>query len=62
MHRDLKPENLLIGRNDEIKICDFGAAKAFTTSDWQSNSAAVQLLNKTQAGTPEYLCPEMVVR
>ena len=29
MHRDLKPQNLLIGRNGELKICDFGLARTF---------------------------------
>jgi len=24
MHRDIKPENLLIGKDDTLKLCDFG--------------------------------------
>ena len=28
IHRDLKPGNILINRNSEIKICDFGLARA----------------------------------
>lgn len=27
VHRDLKPENLLLNKNNEIKICDFGSSK-----------------------------------
>lgn len=27
VHRDLKPENLLLSKNGEIKICDFGSSK-----------------------------------
>jgi serine/threonine protein kinase len=29
LHRDLKPQNLLIGRAGELKIADFGLARAF---------------------------------
>jgi negative regulator of PHO system len=29
LHRDLKPQNLLISRRGELKIGDFGLARAF---------------------------------
>ena len=29
LHRDLKPQNLLINRRGELKIGDFGLARAF---------------------------------
>ena len=30
IHRDLKPQNLLVNNKGNIKICDFGLARAFT--------------------------------
>lgn len=29
LHRDLKPQNLLIDNHDNLKLCDFGLARAF---------------------------------
>lgn len=30
IHRDLKPHNLLINKNDELKLADFGLARTYT--------------------------------
>ena len=30
LHRDLKPQNLLINTKGELKLCDFGLARAFS--------------------------------
>lgn len=27
IHRDIKPQNILIGENNQVKICDFGFAR-----------------------------------
>ncbi len=53
VHRDIKPENILIAPGGEVKVADFGLARA-------SNQA----LELTQAGmtmgTPLYMSPEQV--
>ena len=30
MHRDLKPQNILMGQDNQLKLADFGLARAFS--------------------------------
>lgn len=51
IHRDIKPENILVGANDQAKLCDFGLARALE-GDTLSTRVGTFL------GTPQYVSPE----
>ena len=54
VHRDLKPQNILVSKDDQIFVSDFGLAKSF--------EEGAQGMTKTGAflGTPRYMSPEQV--
>ncbi|MGV2338614.1 MAG UNVERIFIED_CONTAM: protein kinase [Planctomycetaceae bacterium] len=51
VHRDIKPENLLINKQHEIKVADFGLAQLGESAD---------RLKGVTMGTPLYMSPEQV--
>ena len=54
VHRDVKPENVLISDRGQVKVADFGLAKAVSS---QTSTATQGLL----IGTVSYLPPELVL-
>jgi beta-lactam-binding protein with PASTA domain/serine/threonine protein kinase len=54
VHRDVKPENVLINDRGQVKVVDFGLAKAVSA---QTSTATQGLL----IGTVSYLPPELVL-
>jgi eukaryotic-like serine/threonine-protein kinase len=54
VHRDLKPQNLLVDKNDQIFVCDFGLAKSF------EEGAIGMTRTGAFLGTPRYMSPEQV--
>ena len=52
IHRDLKAQNILIGRSGQIKVIDFGLARALHLEGMTATGLIM--------GTPEYMSPEQV--
>jgi serine/threonine protein kinase len=53
VHRDIKPENMLLGRNDDILLSDFGTALVVQTTGYQSTQ------QDDVIGTVAYMAPEL---
>ena len=52
IHRDLKPSNVIVTKDDQIKVMDFGIAKVISDSRLTSTGASL--------GTAIYMSPEQI--
>jgi len=50
LHRDLKPQNIMVNKDNNLKIADFGFARYFQ----------VDTVAETLCGTPLYMAPEIM--
>ena len=48
IHRDIKPQNMIISRDGNVKVADFGIARAVSS----------QTMNATAVGSVDYISPE----
>ena len=48
IHRDIKPQNMIISRDENVKVADFGIARAVSS----------QTMNATAVGSVHYISPE----
>jgi len=57
IHRDLKPSNILVNRNGDVRLLDFGIAKLVEDSRTEGEC---DLVTATRALTPRYASPEQL--
>ena len=58
VHRDLKPQNVKLRADGNVKLLDFGLAKAFAPAPEAGSKTATITAAGAPVGTPAYMSPE----
>ena len=62
LHRDLKTSNIMIDAKEQVRLVDFGIAKALPNPDHEGSSTDTPITgNDAVVGTPAYMSPEQVM-
>ncbi|MGC4059957.1 MAG: serine/threonine-protein kinase [Aquabacterium sp.] len=60
LHRDLKPSNILVSKQGEVKLLDFGIAKLIRDSETGAAPSTELTQHNGHVLTPDYAAPEQI--